>query len=170
MCLFLAAVADQSNIQYTTLMQLSLQTDYALRTLMALATAPRQLSVDEIARRYDISRNHLAKVAQRLQAEGYVETFRGRGGGMRLARPASEIAVGDVVRRIENLDAFAGCFEGGSGCVVAGLCSLKPALAGALGAFLAHLDAITLEDLLPDVPAFLRQLEATAAARALKAA
>ena len=53
-------------------MQLSLQTDYALRTLMALATAQRQLSVDEIARRYDISRNHLAKVVQRLQAKGYV--------------------------------------------------------------------------------------------------
>jgi Rrf2 family nitric oxide-sensitive transcriptional repressor len=149
-------------------MQLSLQTDYALRTLMALATAQRQLSVDEIARRYEISRNHLAKVVQRLQAEGYVETFRGRGGGMRLARPPSAITVGDVVRRVENLDSFAGCFDGGGGCVVAGLCALKPALAGALGAFLAHLDAITLEDLLPDIPEFLRQLEAIAAAGALE--
>ena len=62
-------------------MQLSLHTDYALRTLMTLASLDRQSSVEEIARRYGISRNHLAKVAQRLQAEGYIETFRGRGGG-----------------------------------------------------------------------------------------
>jgi Rrf2 family nitric oxide-sensitive transcriptional repressor len=140
-------------------MQLSLQTDYGLRVLMALATGDRQLSVDEIARRYGISRNHLAKVAQRLQAEGFVTTFRGRGGGMRLARPASDIVVGDVVRRLENLSSFVGCFAGGSGCVVDGLCSLKPALAGALDAFLTHLDGVALADLVPDIPAFLRRLE-----------
>ena len=64
-------------------MQLSLHSDYALRVLMALVSAERQLSVDEIARRYGISRNHLAKVAQRLQSEGFVTTLRGRGGGMR---------------------------------------------------------------------------------------
>ena len=63
-------------------MQLSLHSDYALRVLMTLAAAERQLSVEEIARRYGISRNHLAKIAQRLQAEGFVTTHRGRGGGM----------------------------------------------------------------------------------------
>jgi len=63
-------------------MQLSLHTDYALRILRALAASDEQLSVDWIARHYGISRNHLAKVAQGLQAEGYVVTFRGRGGGI----------------------------------------------------------------------------------------
>jgi Rrf2 family nitric oxide-sensitive transcriptional repressor len=142
-------------------MQLSLQTDFALRTLMALATARGLVSVDDLARRYDISRNHLAKVAQRLQAEGFIETFRGRGGGMRLARPAADIQVGEVVRRMENLDSFVACFGGDGACTVAGLCSLKPALAGALEAFLVHLDSITLAELLPDIPAFIRQLERT---------
>lgn len=61
-------------------MHLSLQTDYGLRVLMLLASTDRQMSVDEIARSYGISRNHLAKVAQRLQSSGYVETSRGRGG------------------------------------------------------------------------------------------
>ncbi|WP_305095839.1 RrF2 family transcriptional regulator [Croceibacterium aestuarii] len=145
-------------------MQLSLHTDYALRILMALAATERQLSVDEIARRYDISRNHLAKVAQRLQAEGFVETFRGRGGGMRLARPASDIVVGQVVRRLETLDSFVGCFAAASGCAVNGLCALKPALSGAVEAFLAHLDAYTLDDLVPDAAAFARRLESVAAA------
>ena len=139
-------------------MQLSLHSDYALRVLMALATADRQLSVDDIARRYGISRNHLAKVAQRLHAEGLVETFRGRGGGMRLARPADEIVVGDVVRRFENLDSFVGCFAAGPGCVVSGPCALKPALAGAVEAFLAHLDGYRLSDLTPDPAAFLSRL------------
>jgi Rrf2 family nitric oxide-sensitive transcriptional repressor len=143
-------------------MQLSLHSDYALRVLMALAAGDRQLSVDDIARRYGISRNHLAKVVQRLQAEGLVETFRGRGGGMRLARPASEIVVGDVVRRFENLDSFIGCFPAGSGCAVSGLCGLKPALSGALEAFLAHLDAYRVSDLLPDPAAFVERLERAA--------
>lgn len=144
-------------------MQLSLHSDYALRVLMALATVNRQLSVDEIARRYGISRHHLAKVAQRLQAEGLVETFRGRGGGMRLAQPAGEIVVGEVVRRFENLDSFVGCFPEGNGCAVNGLCSLKPALAGALEAFLAHLDGYRLSDLVPDRAAFIERLERIAA-------
>ncbi|MXO58667.1 Rrf2 family transcriptional regulator [Altererythrobacter salegens] len=145
-------------------MQLSLHTDYALRVLMALAATNRQLSVEDIARRYDISRNHLAKVAQRLQTEGYVETFRGRGGGMRLARPANEIRAGEVVRRFETLDSFVGCFTAGTGCAVNGLCALKPALAGALEAFLVHLDQFTLDELVPDADKFARRLEAVAAA------
>jgi len=148
-------------------MQLSLHTDYALRVLMALAAAGPQLSVDDIARRYGISRNHLAKVSQKLQAEGLVETFRGRGGGTRLARPPHEIVVGDVVRRFENFDRFVGCFAaGGTGCAVNGLCALKPALAGALDAFLAHLDGVRLSDLVPDRAAFAGRLESVAAAAA----
>jgi len=145
-------------------MQLSLHSDYALRVLMALAASQRQLSVDDIARRYAISRNHLAKVAQRLQAEGLVETFRGRGGGMRLARPAEDIVVGDVVRRFENFGGFVGCFAAETGCAVGGLCALKPALNGALEAFLAHLDGYRLSDLVPNRTAFLERLETVAAA------
>lgn len=143
-------------------MQLSLHSDYALRVLMALAAEERRLSVDEIARRYAISRNHLAKVAQRLQGEGLIETFRGRGGGMRLALPAEEIVVGDVVRRFENLEGFVGCFAAGSGCTINGICALKPALNGALEAFLTHLDGFRLSDLVPDRAAFVARLEAMA--------
>jgi Rrf2 family nitric oxide-sensitive transcriptional repressor len=145
-------------------MQLSLHSDYALRVLMALASGDRQMSVDDIARRYAISRNHLAKVAQRLQAEGFVTTYRGRGGGMRLARPANEIVVGDVVRRFENLESFVGCFAAGNGCAVNGLCALKPALSGAVEAFLAHLDGFPVSDLVPDRRAFIERLELMAPA------
>ena len=125
-------------------MQLSLHTDYALRILMALAASDEQLSVDWIARHYGISRNHLAKVAQGLQAEGYVVTFRGRGGGMRLARAPDDINVGDVVRRFESLEGFISCMPGGSGCAINGACGLKPALGGAVNAFLSYLDRFSL--------------------------
>jgi len=128
-------------------MQLNLHTDYALRVLMALAASGEQLSVDWIAGHYGISRNHLAKVVQGLQAEGYVLTFRGRGGGIRLARPAGEINVGEVVRRFESLDSFVGCMGDGGGCAIDGTCGLKGALAGALRAFLEHLDDFTLADI-----------------------
>lgn len=135
-------------------MQLSLHTDYALRVLMTLAAADRHLSVDDIARRFQISRNHLAKVVQRLQAEGLVETFRGRGGGMRLARPADTITVGEVVRRFENLDAFVSCFAAGSGCVINGVCGLKPLLSEAIEEFLTKLDQRRISELIPDPQRF----------------
>lgn len=130
-------------------MQLSLQTDYALRILMALAASDEQLSVEWIASHYNISRNHLAKVAQGLQAEGFVTTYRGRSGGMRLAREAEAINVGEVVRRFENLSSFVSCMPGGNGCAINGACGLKPAVSGALSAFLDHLDGFTLAEIVP---------------------
>ena len=75
-------------------MRLSLHSDYALRILMALAATGRQMSVDEIAGQYGVSRNHLAKVAQRLQALGYVAAQRGRGGGLTLAKAPEAVIVG----------------------------------------------------------------------------
>jgi Rrf2 family nitric oxide-sensitive transcriptional repressor len=125
---------------------------------MALAASEEQLSVDWIARRYGISRNHLAKVAQGLQSEGLILTYRGRGGGMRLARPANAINVGDVVRRFESLDSFVSCMGGGPGCAINGVCGLKPALAGALRAFLDHLDEYSLADLVSERWPMLRRL------------
>ncbi len=139
-------------------MQLSLQTDYALRTLMTLAAADSQLTVDWIASRYDISRNHLAKVAQRLQSDGYVQTTRGRNGGMRLARPADQINVGELVRNFENLQAFVGCMDGGPGCAINAACGLKPVLAGALDQFLSHLDNFTVADITGKPSTLIEQL------------
>jgi Rrf2 family transcriptional regulator, nitric oxide-sensitive transcriptional repressor len=141
-------------------MQLNLHTDYALRILMALAASDEQLSVNWIARHYGISRNLLANVAQGLHNEGLVTTYRGRGGGMRLARPANEINVGAVVRRFESLHSFVSCMFGGPGCAIDGVCGLKPALAGALKAFLHHLDGYTLADLVGERRPILSRLNA----------
>lgn len=136
-------------------MHLSLQTDFALRTLMALAATDRQMSVDEIATSYGISPNHLSKVAQRLQAHGYVVAQRGRGGGLNLAKDPADICIGTVVRQFENLRGLVECMDPEtSRCPVVGACGLQSVLGNALNAFIVHLDDYTLADILPQKQRF----------------
>jgi Rrf2 family nitric oxide-sensitive transcriptional repressor len=127
--------------------QLTAYTDYSLRVLMYLALTPRPLAtIEEIAAAYRISHAHLTKVVQELAALGYVETVRGRRGGLRLARPPERVNVGELVRGTENLD-LVECFQPDGRCVVTPACGLQAALAEALEAFLAVLDGYTLADL-----------------------
>lgn len=130
-------------------MRLSVQTDYALRTLMFLAAHEGHHSIAEIARKYGISKNHLMKVAQRLAAEGFVDSVRGRSGGLLLNQPADSINVGQVVRTFEEYGAFVECFdEADGGCVVTPVCGLRHVLADGIEAFLRHLDGFTVADLI----------------------
>lgn len=137
-------------------MRLNLHTDYALRLLMYLALKQQQASIDEIAQAYDISRNHLMKVGQRLTELGYVEARRGRGGGMALARAPESINVGEVVRLVESTGAFVECFDPKTNqCRVNGVCGLQGALSLALGDFMARLDSYSVADLVPAPQKFL---------------
>ena len=130
-------------------MRLTLHSDYALRVLMYLGLrGGERASVEEIARAYGISAHHLTKVVQRLSRGGFVETLRGRGGGLRLARPPEEIRIGAVFRCTEEDLALVGCFTDPRACAIAGACGLQPLLGEALGAFLAVLDRATLADLI----------------------
>ena len=131
-------------------MHLTRYTDYSLRTLIYLGTRPEKLAtISEIAAYHDISRNHLMKVVHQLGANGYIDTLRGKGGGIKLARPPEQIVVGDVVRSMEeNMDIVA-CFQPDfNACVLAPACRLKTAMAEALQSFLATLDLYTLADLI----------------------
>ncbi|ASK88389.1 RrF2 family transcriptional regulator [Sphingorhabdus sp. SMR4y] len=137
-------------------MRLSVQTDYALRTLMYLAAHKGQHSITEIARQYGISKNHLMKVAQRLAAEGFVDSVRGRSGGLLLNQPADKINVGHVVRTFEELGGFVECFNAADGgCIVTPVCGLRHVLADGVEAFLRHLDGFTLADLVGDKAQFI---------------
>ena len=92
--------------------RLTVYTDYSLRMLMYLAVKGDGLAtIAEVADAYGISKAHLTKVAHQLGLAGYVETVRGKGGGLRLARPAERIGLGDVVRRTEPDMALVPCFE-----------------------------------------------------------
>lgn len=129
-------------------MRLTGFTDYTLRTLVYLALQPdRLVTISDIASAYDISANHLMKVVHQLAVAGDVATTRGRRGGLRLAKPAAAINIGEVVRRTEPDMALVACFEGTQGCVIQDGCVLQGVLGDALAAFLAVLDRYTLADL-----------------------
>jgi Rrf2 family nitric oxide-sensitive transcriptional repressor len=130
-------------------MQLTQYTDYALRTLIALALTPGEWQpVTTVSTAYGISRHHLVKVVAGLAERGYVETQRGKGGGMRLARAPAQIRLGAVVRDMESELGVVECLEAdGGSCVITPACGLKGMLAEATREFLAVLDRYTLEDL-----------------------
>jgi len=132
-------------------MRLTSFTDYTLRVLIYLGAhrdEGRLATIGDIAVAYGISENHLMKVVHHLARQGYIETTRGKGGGMRLARAPREIGLGGVVRGAEEDFALVECFqEGKPGCVIHGACALRKVLVQAMDAFLQVLDAKTLEDL-----------------------
>jgi Rrf2 family transcriptional regulator, nitric oxide-sensitive transcriptional repressor len=129
-------------------MHLSLFTDYALRVLMFAALKGGAFSLSEVAESYQISRNHLIKVVNHLAKLGYLETKRGRGGGIALGMPAADIRLGLLVRRTEHSPVIVECFDPETNtCPIAGACRLKGVLAGAADAFYAELDRHTVADL-----------------------
>lgn len=130
-------------------MRLTTFSDYSFRVLIYLGSAPGGLAtIADIAAAYGISPNHLMKVVHYLGQEGYIETVRGKGGGMRLARPPQSINVGRVLRATEEGFDIVECLQPGEAeCRIAPACVLKGALAEARDAFLAVLDGYTLADL-----------------------
>ncbi len=126
-------------------MRLTRYTDYAMRVLLYLAARQDRLcSIAEIAGAYGISQNHLMKVVSDLAGAGYLVSVRGRSGGVRLARPPSEINIGAVVRHTEDGFDLVDC----GSCIIAPACGLTGALAQALAAFMKVLDGYTLENLM----------------------
>jgi Rrf2 family transcriptional regulator, nitric oxide-sensitive transcriptional repressor len=130
-------------------MRLTYYSDYSLRVLLYLTTQNEKLSnIKEIADVYQISKNHLMKITHNLGKLGYIETIRGRNGGIRLAKKPEDINVGEVVRKTEEDFYVVECFDKDHNtCVITSVCSLKHMLNEALDAFLSVLDKYTLEDI-----------------------
>lgn len=130
-------------------MRLTTFTDFGLRALMRMASDPaRGFSTVELAAEFSLSRNHLSKIFQRLARGGIITTRRGGGGGARLARPANEIRLGEVVRVLEAGQALVECFcPGASTCSITRHCRLKTRLHAAEAAFLTDLNRSTLADI-----------------------
>ncbi len=136
-------------------MRLTLHTDYALRVLVHVVLAPgRLVTIGEIADCYGISKNHLTKVVHQLGRAGFLETVRGKFGGVRLSADPGALRLGDVVRRTEEDFCLArcqrdgGCGDAAAECRLASACVAKRALDEGLGAFFAALDRYTLADML----------------------
>lgn len=130
-------------------MRLTIYTDYSLRLLMYLALKEDGLAtIAEVAQSYGVSKNHLMKVAYQLGVAGYIETIRGRSGGLRLAKSPNTIILGEVVRHTEPDMAIVTCFKPiNAFCVIQPSCGLRGALQRAQAAFIDVLDGYSLNDL-----------------------
>ncbi|MEY8839562.1 Rrf2 family transcriptional regulator [Cribrihabitans sp. XS_ASV171] len=135
-------------------MRLTSFTDYGLRMLMRLASAPdRAFSTADLAEEFQLSRNHLIKIMQKLGRAGLVQTRRGGGGGATLARAPEEIRLGDVVRVLEEGQALVECFQpNGGDCTIDRCCRLQTRLRVAEIAFIENLNRSTLADIALSAP------------------
>ena len=131
-------------------MQLTLFTDYALRTLVFLALQPEQhlSTITEVADRFSISRNHVVKIVHQLGMKGYIDTIRGKHGGIRLARARAEINLGDLIADMENMSCLMDCLR--EGCRLSPGCRFQSIMRKAMRAFMAVLAEFTLADLVRD--------------------
>ena len=130
-------------------MKMTSHSDYALRLLIYLGLAnDRLVTSEEIADTYGISKNHLMKVILGLVHGGYIQSIRGRNGGLRLAKQPNTIVVGDVIRTMEDDLAIVECMGQQNTCIISNACSLKSIMGEALAAWLAVLDQYTLQDLI----------------------
>jgi Rrf2 family transcriptional regulator, nitric oxide-sensitive transcriptional repressor len=130
-------------------MRLTLHTDYALRVLIHVAIADgKRITISDIAQSFDISKQHLMKVVNDLSQKGYLDTVRGRGGGIRLRRPPRDINIGQVVRATEDRLDVIGCLGRDGYCPIERVCVLRGVLHDAIQAFLDVLDGYTLADLI----------------------
>ena len=129
-------------------MRLTRQTNYAIRILMYLAANPDRLSrLGEVAKAYSAPEPFMFKILQPLVSAGFVETVRGRNGGIRLGRKAADINLREVVELTEEGFVMAECFEAGADCPLIFSCELNGALRQALEAFLSTLGRYTIADL-----------------------
>ncbi len=130
-------------------MRITKRTNLAMRTLMFCAVnQDRSVTKAEVAVACNSSENHLGHVVNRLGQLGFLETIRGRHGGLRLARGASDITVGDVFRQMEAETPVVECLEPQNNtCPLVSACRLRSSILAAMEAFLSHLDAVTLQDL-----------------------
>jgi Rrf2 family nitric oxide-sensitive transcriptional repressor len=130
--------------------------DYSLRVLMycaACAQRDKPATISEIAEAHGISRSHLTKIVMTLSGMGLLDTTRGRGGGLRLLKPAHQIVLGEVIRLTETDFTLVECFDSEHNtCRLDGHCRLKGTLQRAMDSYLAVLDGVTLADLLEPMP------------------
>ncbi|WP_170345251.1 Rrf2 family transcriptional regulator [Ruegeria atlantica] len=130
-------------------MKLTSYSNFALRSLqLAALKAPNRIRVDDVVRVHGLARPHIVKIVHELGRAGYLETTRGRGGGFRLAKPAEDIVIGDVIRLTEGPLDVVECFNPEKNtCPLIGICKLSQAIQKATRAFMAVLDDLTLADI-----------------------
>ena len=130
-------------------MQLTKFTDYSLRVLLYLGqNQDKRITIDDISKHYHLSRNHLMKIVHNLSLAGFIQSARGRSGGLMLGAPANSITIADVIQHTEKNLELVECFETGSVCMLESDCVLKYVLHRAQDSFMEVLSLFTLADIL----------------------
>lgn len=137
-------------------MRLTTSTDYALRTLMYLATIAERATAAQVAQLYGISTNHMAKVVNQLSRLGYIRSVRGIGGGIELAKKPTDISLGEVIEAFEGNMHLLECVSTDDVCAIESFCKLKGVLAEAERVQLNYLNSVTLADVTPTKRQFSR--------------
>jgi Rrf2 family nitric oxide-sensitive transcriptional repressor len=137
-------------------MRLTTHTDFALRTLMYLATTGARSTAAHVAGLYGVSANHMAKVINQLSRLGYIRSIRGIGGGIELARQPEDIRVGEVIEAFEGNMHLLDCVAAEDVCAIQSFCKLKGVLAEAERVQLQYLNSVTLADVAPTKRQFAR--------------
>ena len=139
-------------------MKLTKHTDYALRILIYSSIQPedRLLSIQEVTDVYNLSRNHVMKIVQKLGHDGYLKTIRGKGGGFHIGRKPADINLGELIRTLESTSHIVDCHE--DSCRITSGCRLKSVFAEAMNAFMSVLDQYTLADLVENRKDLIRLL------------
>lgn len=142
-------------------MKLTAYTNYALRTLqLAALKAPDLVRIEDVVHIHGLKKPNIVKAVHELGREGYLVTQRGRGGGFKLARPATEIRVGDVVRLTEGDLDIVECFNPDTNtCPLIGICRLSRAFQEATRAFMAVLDGLTIADIAANKGALMNRID-----------
>ncbi len=126
-------------------------TDYSLRVLIYLSIHKEELvTIKEVADVYGISKNHLMKVVQELSTKGYLQSTRGKNGGIKLGKEPVDINVGELIRMIEQDSTLVECFGDDNQCAITTACQLKHLLAEAMDSFFKSLERYTLADLVKE--------------------
>ncbi len=130
--------------------KLTTQTDYALRTLMYLATRSSRVKIADVAALFNISINHVAKVVNLLARFGYIRSVRGIGGGIELAKDPEEVRIGEVIQKMEaDMHLLACVGNGDTSCLISSFCKLRRVFAEAERVQFEYLDGVTLADVVP---------------------
>ena len=132
-----------------SLMRLATHTDFAVRTLMYLATTRKRTTAAKVAQLYGVSSHHMAKVVNQLARLGYIRSIRGIGGGIELAQQPQDIRLGDVVESFEGNMHLLDCVSTENVCAIQSFCKLKGVLAEAERVQLDYLNSVTLADVAP---------------------
>jgi Rrf2 family transcriptional regulator, nitric oxide-sensitive transcriptional repressor len=138
------------------LMRLTTHTDFALRTLMYLASTRKRTTAAEVAQLYSVSTHHMSKVVNQLARLGYVRSIRGIGGGIELAQQPEDVRLGDVVEAFEGNMHLLDCVATEDVCAIQSFCKLKGVLAEAERIQLEYLNSLTLADVIPTKRQFSR--------------